>query len=110
MALEHGRLLKLAADAELGDLGLVEPGQIVQAVEHDVAEVRPGLAGDHIHHRGLAGAVRTDDGAHFAGLDGERKIVERLEAVEGDGDAVEIKECGGQRFHGRFLTPPATVR
>ena len=28
VALEHGRLLELAADAELGDLGLVELGQV----------------------------------------------------------------------------------
>ena len=28
VALEHGRLLELAADAELGDLGLVEPGEV----------------------------------------------------------------------------------
>ena len=31
--LEHGRLLELAADAELGDLRLVELGEIVRAVE-----------------------------------------------------------------------------
>ena len=31
--LEHGRLLELAADAELGDLGLVELGEVVRAVE-----------------------------------------------------------------------------
>ena len=80
--LEHGRLLELAADAELGDLRLVERGEIVRAVEIDVALVRPGLAGDHVHHGGLAGAVRTDDRAHLAGLDREREIVERAEAVE----------------------------
>ena len=91
LALEHRRLLELAADAELGDLGLVEPREIVRTVEHDVAEVRPGLAGHHVHHRRLAGAVRADDGAHLAGLDGEGKIVQRLEAVERDGDAVEIQ-------------------
>ena len=99
LALEHGRLLEFPPDAKLGDLGLVEAGEIVGAVEHDVAEIRPGLAGDHIHHGGLAGAVRADDGAHLAGLDRERQIVERLEAVERDGDAVEIKQRGGERFH-----------
>ena len=31
MHLEHGRLLEFAADAELGDLGLVELGEIVGA-------------------------------------------------------------------------------
>ena len=97
MAVEHGRLLEFAADAEVGDFGLVEPGQIVQAVEHGFAGVGAGLAGDDVHHRGLAGAVRADDGAHLARLDGERQIVERAEAVERDGDAVEIEECRGER-------------
>ena len=38
-------------------------------VEQHVAVVGPGLAGDDVHHRGLAGAVRADDGAHLAGRD-----------------------------------------
>ena len=37
VVLEHRRLLELAADAEFGDLGLVELGQIVAALEIDVA-------------------------------------------------------------------------
>ena len=115
VAFEHGRLLEFPADAEFGDLGLVEAGEIVGAVEHDVAEVRPGLAGDHVHHRGLAGAVRPDDGAHLAALDREREIVERLEAVERDGDAVQIKQRTGERFHGSYsagsgsLTPSSAA-
>jgi hypothetical protein len=84
--------LELAADAEFRDLGFVKPGEVVGAVEHDVAEVRPGLAGDHVHHGGLAGAVGADDGAHFAWFDGEGEIIQRLEAVERDGDTVQIKE------------------
>ena len=76
---EHCRLLKFAADAELGDLGLVELGQVIGALpEIDVAVVRPGLAGDDVHHRGLAGAVRADDGAHLAGSTTKRQFVERL--------------------------------
>ena len=71
MHLEHGRLLEFAADAEQRDLGLVEPRQVVGAVEEDVPGVGPGLAGDDVHHGGLAGAVGADDGAHLAGLDGE---------------------------------------
>ena len=38
--------------------------------------VRPGLAGDDVHHRRLAGAVRADDGAHLAGLERQRQVVE----------------------------------
>jgi hypothetical protein len=71
--------------------------------------VRTGLTGDHVHHGGFAGAVRADNGPHLARLDGEGKIVERLEAVERDGDTIEIEECGGQRFHGLKLIPPAAA-
>ena len=35
--LEHGRPLELAADAEIGDLGLVEPGQIGRCREEHLA-------------------------------------------------------------------------
>ena len=41
---------------------------------------------------------------------GEGEIVERLEAVERDGDAVEVEKCGGQRFHRLILIPPAAAR
>ena len=72
MHVEDRRLLKLAADAKFGDLGFVKFGKIVATLrEVDVAGVRPGLACDDIHHRGFAGAVRTDDRAHLARLDDE---------------------------------------
>ncbi len=64
--LEYRRLLELAPDAEIGDGALVELGQVDLAVEEDLALVRPRLAGDDIHHRRLAGAVRTDDRAELA--------------------------------------------
>src|SRR5439155_2159105 len=89
------------------DLGLVERGEILRAVEKDFAIIWPGLAGDDIHHGGLAGAVRADDGAHLAGRDGEREIVERLEAVEGDADAVEVEHrARGEVVHGISLRRP----
>jgi hypothetical protein len=37
MALEHGRLLELAADAELGDVGFVPFGEIDRVLEQDRA-------------------------------------------------------------------------
>jgi len=57
---EHGRLLELAADAQQRDLRLVESREVVGAVEIDIAGVGPGLAGDDVHHGGLAGAVRSE--------------------------------------------------
>ena len=86
--LEHGRPLELAADAEIGDRRLVEPGQILVAAKEHFAGIGPGLAGDDIHHRRLAGAVGADDRAQLAFLDDERQLVQRLEPVEADRDAV----------------------
>jgi hypothetical protein len=103
VALEDGRFLELAADAELDDGGLVEAGQVDLAVEQDLARVGARLAGDDVHHRRLAGAVGADDGAHLAMVDGQRQLIQRFEAVEGDGDAVEIEQRVGD-LHG--ATPP----
>ncbi len=69
----------LRADAELGDIGLVALGQVHLAVEIDGAAVRPGLAGDDVHHRRLAGAVRADDRPQLAGRHDEGERVQRLE-------------------------------
>ena len=51
-------------------VGLVELGQVDARRRRALALVGPGLAGDDVHHRRLAGAVRADDGAHLAWLDG----------------------------------------
>ena len=89
--LEHGevvidrRRLELAADAGLHDLVLLQLGQLL-AAELDRAGRRLGLAADQIEHRGLAGAVGADDDADLVFLDIEREIVDRLEAVERDGE------------------------
>jgi hypothetical protein len=56
------------------------------------AGVGPGLAGDDVHHGGLAGAVGADDAAQLAGVDVEVQAVERLEAVEADRDAVQVED------------------
>src|SRR5205823_11057258 len=92
---EDRRLLEFAADAEQRNLGLVEARQIVGAVEIDISSVGPGLAGDDVHHGGLAGAVRTDDGAHLAGLNRQGQVVEGAKTVERYGHAVQIEKRGG---------------
>ncbi len=106
MTLENGRLLELAADAELGNIGLVPLGEIDLAVEEHFALVGPRLAGDDVHHRRFAGAVRADDGAKFPGLDDDRQRIQRLETVEGDGDVVEIEHAVGLDVRDHGLTPP----
>ncbi len=95
VVIEHRGLLELPPDAERGDMRLVELGEVGPPVEHDLALVRPRLAGDDVHHGGLAGAVGADDGAHFAGLDQQRQVVQRLEAVERYGDAAQVEQCRG---------------
>ena len=69
VVLEHGRLLELAADAGLRDLRLGQARQIDGLAEERSARVRPRLAGDDIHHRGLARAVGADHAAQLAGVD-----------------------------------------
>jgi len=73
----------------------VEPGQVGDAVEQHLALIRFGFAGDDIHHRGLTGAVRADDRAHFAGRQRQRQIVDGVKTIERDVYAVEIEQCGG---------------
>src|ERR1044071_1948687 len=43
---EDGRALKFPANAKIGDVGFIEPGQILAAAEKDFARIRPGLARD----------------------------------------------------------------
>ena len=92
LVLEDRRLLELAADAQVGDAGLVAHRQVDPAAEIDLARVRAGLAGDDVHHRRLARAVWPDDRAHLAGFEYEAQAVQRLEAVEADGHPVEIEQ------------------
>ena len=66
--------------------------QVDRLAEERGAGVGPRLAGDDVHHRRLAGAVGADDAAQLAALDGQRQRVERLEAVEADGDVVEVED------------------
>lgn len=67
MAFKHRRLLEFSADAELGNIRLVLLGEVDAVFEQHRAGIRPRLAGDDVHHRRLAGAIRADDGAQFPG-------------------------------------------
>ena len=50
---------------------------------------------DDVEHRGLAGAVRTDEAADLARVDRERQAVERGDAAEAHGDVFDFQY--GQR-------------
>ena len=91
MRFEHGGFLKFAADAGVGDFRFRQAREIDVLPKKCRAGVGAGLAGDHVHHGGFAGAVGADDAAQFAGFDHEAQVVQRLEAVETDRDVFEIE-------------------
>ena len=64
----------------------------VGAVEHHAAAARRIEAGEQIEQRGLAGAVRADDGEDLGGLDLERYAVDGFDAAEFDREVVGV-EC-----------------
>jgi hypothetical protein len=103
VALEHRRLLELPADAEIGD---VASSSLVRSVRrrNRPRRIGPGLAGDDVHHRGLAGAVRADDGR--ISPDGrDRQAFSALKPSKDDRDAVEIEH--GVRLV--MVIPPAAA-
>src|SRR3546814_11383498 len=91
MLFKHSGPLELAADARMGNLCLVQRGQVNVLSEERRASGGASLAGDDIHHGGLAGAVGADDAAQFAHSDIKRQVVQGLESVETDRDAVQLQ-------------------
>ena len=83
----------------------VEPRQVGIVAEDDLARIRARLAGDDIHHRRFAGAVGTDQRAHFARLDSQGQFVERPKPIEADADPVEVEQAVALR-----LIPSPRVR
>ena len=67
------------------------------ALECDLAGVGGQHAGDQIEERGLAGAVRSDQGVDVAGRHLDLEIVERVEAAEALGQPLDRKAGGGGR-------------
>ncbi len=89
---EDGRLLELAADAAAGDLVLGQFQQVHALAKPDAAGIRTRLAGDDVHHGGLAGAVGADDATQFAVIDVQVQVVQCLEAVKADADVLYIQD------------------
>ena len=67
--LEYRGLLELAADAGVGDFRFGQFCKIDGLAKEHGTRVGPGLAGDHVHHGGLAGAIGADDAAQLAVVD-----------------------------------------
>src|SRR5258706_4549336 len=89
--LEDGGLLELAADAGVGDLRFRKPCKVDGLAEEHRASVGTRLARDHVHHGGLARAVRADYAAQLADVDRQRKLGKRLETVEADRDVLQVE-------------------
>ena len=52
--------------------------------------IRPSFPRDDVHHGRLAGAVGADDAKHLSRIDVQREVVERLKAVEADGQVLKL--------------------
>src|SRR5262249_20145759 len=91
---EDARDLEGASDAVAYDLRRREPGKL-DAVEPDLARVRPQGAGDQVEERALARAVRADHGGERAVREIERDVVGRLHAAKGLCEVADLQH--GQR-------------
>ena len=76
----------------MGNFRFRQLGEIDGLAEKGAPLIRPGLAGDNIHHGSFPGAVRADDAAKFPGVDGERQVVQSLETVETDGNTFQVED------------------
>ena len=84
-------------------------------LEGDAAFLRVIEAVDDVEHRGLAGAVRTDNGADLALADVERDAGDRTDAAEGKRDVLDCEQHvaggdfgAGRRPHAAFSIARAT--
>src|SRR4029077_13051749 len=91
MLFENRWFLKFAADPGARDSGFVQTSQVDRLAQENVPAVRFGLPGNNIHHRCFSGAVGPDDTTQFSIVDGKRKLIQRLDAVEADGNIVKVK-------------------
>ena len=78
---ENADILEAARHAEAG-AGMGGQGGDVAAVQADAARCRRHQAADQVEHRGLAGAVRADQGVDAAGIDREIDGIDRDQSGE----------------------------
>src|SRR5439155_8536307 len=95
-ALEDIWGLEFAANAEAGNSGLGQPGDVALRHLHGLKEHSAGrlsnLACDDVEQGGLAGAVGPDDHAQLATLHREVQSVQRLEAAELDSNFLHMQD------------------
>ena len=76
------------------------------AVEDDLARGLREKAADQVEEGGLAGAVRADHGAQFAGLDDHRHLVDRDQAAEMLGDVLDAQQAHVLAFRPKIPSTP----
>ena len=86
----------LVHHADAGRHGVARAGEVLDVVvEQDLALVGLVQAVEHVHQRGLAGAVLAEQAVDLAGLDREVDVVVGDQGAEPLGDAAEFE------LHGR---------
>ena len=76
-----------------------------RALERDAALLRMIEAVDDVEHRGLAGAVRADDGADFAFADVEGDVADRFHAAERQRHVLDRQQHVADRDVGAAAAP-----
>src|SRR5207247_10402081 len=88
---EEDDVLERPRDSEPRD-AMRPQTQEVASVEDDAAAVRPVQACDDVEKRRLPGAVRADQAADLALLDGHRDVVQRDDPPESPRNVLDRKE------------------
>ncbi len=88
---EQLHVLERPCDARQRDLRRRLAADLLVAV-HDRARGRRVDAGQHVHHRALAGAVRSDQSVDRAAADRQVDVVERLQSAELHQHAAHVED------------------
>src|SRR6185312_5754794 len=97
-AAEEGDVLEGSGDALLGGVGGPHAAARL-ALPGDGAGLRVIEAVDDVQHRGLAGAVRADDGEDLVLADVEADVGQCLDAAEGEADVVRLEDRRADPLH-----------
>src|SRR5579872_7543476 len=88
---EYPRRLEGADQAEVCDLHRRQTGKIAPREHHSPGVARHDV-GDEIEHRGLARAVRADQGGDLVRLCIERNVVDGLQAAKALGEVAHAQD------------------
>ena len=94
---EQTDVLEGTGDALLVDLGRLLAGDVL-TVQDDVALGGTIHTGEHVEHRGLAGAVGTDEAVELAFFHLHVQLGHSLQTAEGDAQVGYFKQCHASRL------------